>query len=309
MPDPAVAADVSTDADLQALMRHPGTMVTLDELAMLKGKALEIIEARATVLETARARAIRLTFPDDWVLYKKPEDQGGRITGYLWDAGCWRARPVFGISTFNIRGPVHVQGALPGEFSVRFTGDGRSNLTGEVVEQILGARSSTDDACKGKEGPALADQVEKDARANFEGNVVRRLAGLGSVPAEELVRVWATCTPPRLLEHCNLGRGFGSRDVRLGATAEGVPDVPPPVCPHCKATGVYRPAKGNRGAFFGCPNYSKHPDKKFIEPADAWIAKHQTKATAPAVNGSAPCAVCGKLATEHANADHDWSAA
>jgi hypothetical protein len=56
--------------------------------------------------------------------------------------------------------------------------------------------------------------------------------------------------------------------------------------------GVYRPGKDGRGAFYGCPNYEKHKDKKFIVNADAWVAEQQAKAAkpAPVANGAPPSA-------------------
>jgi len=73
------------------------------------------------------------------------------------------------------------------------------------------------------------------------------------------------------------GRGFGTRDERVGGRSEKAPDVDPPICPHCKTTGVYRPAKGNRAAFYGCPNYTKHESQKFYVDAARWVADQRAK--------------------------------
>ena len=117
----------------------------------------------------------------------------------------------------------------------------------------------------------------------MNGSITRELAGLCAIPVDELIDAWKGTT--KSIEHCARGRGFGSRDERLGARSEKAPDVDPPVCPHCKTKGVYRQAKGTRAAFYGCPNYEQHRDKKFIVDAAKWAsdaAKRDAKPEAPA---------------------------
>ena len=280
-------------------VRHPAVPITIEDLAALRGAAMDIIDTRATVLDTLRARSIRATYPTDWVLYKAPEEQGGQVVGYLQQCGAQRLLDVWGISVYDVSEPQLMPGTEQGAFSYRMTGSGRSNITGQVVEKVEGSRHSLDDVVRGKSGPALDDAVRKNTRANLDGNIARRLSGLNSVPADELQRVWATCTPPRSLDFCRLGRGFGSRSERLGGTAEKAPDVPPPVCPHCGTTGAYRPAKDGRSAFYGCPKYASHKDKKWIVDADAWQRQKS-------VELASACAVCGKAKDKHADADHEW---
>ena len=300
MPETPAAPVLDAPVDEGTLqLRHPAVPVTLEELAALKNAAVDIIETRATVLDTLRARSIRATHPTDWVLYKAPEEHGGQIVGYLQQCGAQRLLDIWGISVFDVSDAQFIPGTEPGAFSYRQTGTGRSNITGQVVEKVEGSRHSLDDVVKGKTGPALDDAVRKNTRANLDGNIARRLSGLNSVPAAELERVWATTTPPRSIDQCRLGRGFGSRSERLGGTAEKAPDVPPPVCPHCGTTGAYRPAKDNRGAFYGCPKYASHKNQKWIVDADKW-QREQAAALA------AGCAVCGKAKDAHADADHEW---
>ena len=73
--------DIETDTvDARTLaldLRHPGVPATLNDLAALRHEAIEVVQARITVLSTLRREAIRLTHPEDWLLFKSP-DQIGR---------------------------------------------------------------------------------------------------------------------------------------------------------------------------------------------------------------------------------------
>jgi hypothetical protein len=283
--------DVEGAAQTSIALRNPAVPPTLAELAARKGEALEIIEARVQVLETLRKAAIRSTHPEDWVLFKAPDDQGGQVVGYLQDAGCDRVRDLYGIEIFDIGHLEKIAGADAGVFTYIVSGSGRCKLTRQVVEAMEGGRSSTDDFCKGKAGAELELTVRKAARANLDGNITRELAGMKSVPLPEIQAAWSGTN--KTIERCRRGRGFGSRDERLGATRTGTPDVDPPVCVHCGAKGVYRPGKDGRGPFYGCPQYQKHADKKWTVDAAKWIAEQQQKtaqpaASAPAEEGPAP---------------------
>src|SRR5262245_24520021 len=80
--EPLESEPVSDDRALA--LRSPSVPVTLNELAALRTEgALAVLEARTNVLEAARRKSIRLTHPEDWVLFKSPDD---RITAYLQDA-------------------------------------------------------------------------------------------------------------------------------------------------------------------------------------------------------------------------------
>lgn len=268
-------------------LRHPAVPVNIDELAALKGAAIEVIDARIQILETARFRAIRMTHPEDWVLFKSPDD---RITAYLQDAGCERVRDILGIEVFDIISPQKVVAPDGKSFGYIITGRGRSRLTLQEVEAMEGGRESTDDFCKDLSGVKQDLRVRQAARANLDGNVVRELAGLKNVPLEELLRAWEGTG--KKAEHCRKGRGFGTRDERLGAIRESEPQVEPPTCPHCPPVNgmpvklKYRAAKGDRKAFFGCPNFESHPNRKVIVDAAQWIAKQQ-QAAQPAVTPEA----------------------
>lgn len=261
--------EVTDDRGPDALeLRNPGVPVTLIDLAARKGEAIEIIDARVQVLNTARTHAIRMTHPEDWVLFKSKDE---RIVGYLEDAGCERVRPIFGISIVDVQQPQKVVSNDGKSFAIIVRGRGRSGLTLDELDAVEGIRESTEDFCKDLSGIKQELRVRQAARANLDGRVVRELAGLGSVPIEELARAW-TGTDKKV-EHCRKGRGFGTQDERLGGTREGLPDVPPPTCPVCKIPLVYRPAKGDRAAFYGCSQYGKHLDRKVIVDAAKWMAK------------------------------------
>lgn len=261
-------------------LRRPDIPVTLGELAAMKGEAVEIIEARVQILETLRRASIRATSPEDWLLFKSPDEQGGQVVGYLQDCGCDRVRDLYGIEVFGVSKPEKIVGNDPQVFTYLITASGRCKLTRQVVEEMEGGRSSTDDFCKGKTGVELELAVRKAARANVDGNITRELAGMKSVPVNDLVEAWVGTK--KTIEACRRGRGFGTRDERLGGASSKAPDVEPPVCPHCGTKGAYRPGKDGRGAFYGCPNYQKHSDKKFIVDAAKWVAEQQAKASAPA---------------------------
>jgi hypothetical protein len=268
-------------------VRSPQIPVTLSELAALKGEATAIIEARVQVIETLRRASIRATSPPDWVLHKAPDEAGGQIVGYLQDAGADRVRDLWGIEVYDVSTPEKVAGVNPEEYHYIVTGSGRCKLTRQTIEQMEGGRSSTDEFCKDRHGLERELLVRKAARANLDGGITRELAGMKSVPVEDLKAAWVGTT--KQVEQCRLGRGFGTRNQRVGGRDEKAPDVDPPVCPHCKSPGVYRPAKDNRKPFYGCPKYATHPTQKFIVDVDEWVAKQtRTAAPAPAAAASSP---------------------
>jgi hypothetical protein len=270
------------------ILRRPATPVSLSELAALKGEAVEIIEARVQILKTVRLAALRMTLPEDWVLFRAPEEHGGQVVGYLQDCGADRVRDIFGIRVFNVSTPEKVVAGDGTHFMYLVSGRGASSLTRQVVDGIEGGRSSTDDFCKDKTGAALELLVRKAARANLDGNVTRELSGMKSVPLEEITEAWVGTA--KKVDRCRRGRGFGTASERLGATSEKAPDVEPPICPHCKSVGKFRPAKGNRAAFYGCPKYDTHPSQKWIVDAAQWVADAAKKAPvatpAPAAAGA-----------------------
>ena len=280
---PAPAAPAGTMA---ITLRHPAAPLTLDALAARqKAEAVEIIDARAAIIDTARRRAIRMTHPEDWVLHKSPD---GRITAYLQDSGCDRVRDIWGVEVFNVSTPQKVALADGAAFMYLVSGDGRARLTMATVEGVEGGRPSDDPICKGKSGAELELLVRKSARANLDGRITRALTGLENVPIGELEAAWDGT--PKSVKHCRAGHGFGSQDERFGGARAGTPDVEPPVCPVCppvdgrKVALVYRPEKDGRKPFYGCPNYSKHPANARRVGIDAaeWIDGAPARAAAAA---------------------------
>jgi len=275
--DGEIAPAESVPADLA--LRDTRVPATLDQLAAQKEHALEILEARITVLETSRRRAIRMTHPPDWNLYK---DREGVVIAYLSDGGCERVRDILGVEVYDVSAPEKMANG-DGSFMYLQRANGRSKLTTQVVEAMEGGRSSTEDFCRDAKGAQLELLVRKATRANLDGNIARELMGLRNVPLTELQEAWQGTSKD--WNQCRKARGFGSAEERLGATREGVPDVPPPTCPVCKTPDgklplplEYRGAKGTRGAFYGCRFYAKHPQQKvFVDAAD-WVAKQRASA-------------------------------
>lgn len=266
------------DAEVKHLIRHPGAPTNLNELAGRKGEAVEIIEARVQVVETLRRASIRLTSPADWLLFKAPDDQGGQVVGYCQDSGAERFRDLWGIDVFDVSEPEKITGNDAAVFTYIVRGSGRCRITGQTLEQIEGARSSTDDFCQGKTGVGLEVLVRKAARANLDGGVTRELAGMKSVPIEEIAAAWEGT--PKKIEQCRHGRGFGTRDERLGARSTKAPEVDPPVCPHCGSTGVFREGKNGRPGFYGCPRYKSHEAQRWLVDGPEWVAGAAARAAA-----------------------------
>jgi hypothetical protein len=264
-------------------LRRPDVPVTMNDLAALRKYGHEVIDARIEILETARRAAIRRTWPSDWNLYKARD---AHITAFLHDAGCERVRDVVGIEIRNVSDPIYVPGESSDDYAIQFTGDGYCKFTTQTVEAVIGVRYSNEDFVKDVKGIARRMAVTKAARANLNGNIVRQLAALKQVAPEELTEAWKGTN--KRVDDCIKARGFGTTEERLGATREGVPDVEPPVCPHCGTKGVYRPAKGDRKAFYGCPNYESHRDKKFIVDAAEWVQKQQAAKAPPSAPAPEP---------------------
>lgn len=265
-------------ADLALALRDPREAATLDQLSAYRDVAKDIIDARITILETARKRAIRITYPSDWNLYK---DREGTVIGYLCDAGCERVRDILGIEIEDVVAPERL--AVPdGSFMYVQRANGRSKFTGQKVEGMEGGRSSTEDFCRGVTGPALELLVRKACRANLDGNIARELMGMKSVPLDELKDAWQGTTKD--WNQARKARGFGTAEERLGATRAGLPDVVPPTCSVC-TTGdgaplplQYRAAKGTRAAFYGCKFWEKHPKTTVIIDAAKWVAEQEKQA-------------------------------
>lgn len=295
--EPAIDEDVTEQTEPQqpvdaVAVRSPAVPVTLTELAALKGEAIDVVQARVQVLITLRKASLRLTNPEDWLLFKAP---AGQITGYLQDAGCERIRSLWGIEIYNVSKPERVAGADAGDFYYSITGDGRCGITRERVEAMEGFRASTDDAFKDAIGLMKDARVRKAARANLDGGIVRELTGTKQVPLEELKAAWiGTGKDP---DRCILGRGFGTQAARYGKTDE--PNVPPPICRNCKKPMVLR--KTARGQFYSCTDWKDHGKASYTVDLDAWL--QQQPKPAPA---SEPPPAAAAPPVEPLHADDIW---
>jgi hypothetical protein len=281
MDDPVVESETEDPVTTTVALRRPDVPTTINELAALKGEAIEIIQAREQIIATLRSASIRATNPEDWLLFKTPDDLGGQIVGYLQDCGCDRVRDLWGIEVFDVGRPEKVTGTEPGVFHYLITGSGRCKITRQIVETMEGGRSSTDDFCRDKTGADLELAVRKAARANLDGNITRELSGLKSVPLAEIERAWSGSA--KKIEHCRLGRGFGSsRERRGGTVASKEPDVKPPVCGICGAAAKWYPANDRGPAWYGCSEYKKHQDRKWSITEEKWLAQQTAPSAVPA---------------------------
>ena len=256
----------------KSIVRYQGA--TIEELAQSdQGKAF--LERAIDIMKTLRAASIALTYPHDWVLFKAED----RITGYLQDVGCQRIRDMWGIEIFNISDWTRVEGEDK-EFSYTLTADGMCKRTGGVVEKITGTRYSYEDFIVKRRLNKLQieAEVKKAARANLDGSIVRELAALKSVPAEELDQVWAAAGMGgyKTTKLCPKGRGFGSQAERQGANIKQSDEIPAelqPMCQQCDPpyrmkfvpSGVSKTNDRPYDAFWTC---TRNKDHKTVKHAD-----------------------------------------
>ena len=216
-------------------IRHPAAPATLEQIAALGDGANEIVRARIQVLQTLRTASIQATNPEDWLLFHAVDRRTGqeRTVAYLQDAGCDRVASLWGIEVFGIEKPERIM-ANDGtaNFMYLIRGSGRCSITGQTVEQMEGGRSSSDDFCKDKSGTALELATRKAARANLDGNIVRELTGLKSVPLTELQAAWEGSS--KSWNRCVKARGYGSGKAEAVDSAGPVSTTPVPNCPICK---------------------------------------------------------------------------
>ena len=147
-------------------LQRPDVPVNLNDLAARKGEGSRSLEARHQVLTTIRKFAIMATWPEDWLLFKAPAEQaaGRRVPARTAAAiGCAIST---GSKSSTSAAPRRSRRTIRAVFQYRITGSGRCKLTRQIVEEIEGGRSSTDDFCKGKSGSDLDLSARKAARAN-----------------------------------------------------------------------------------------------------------------------------------------------
>jgi len=256
-------------------------MLSLAELSKQLGVGVQTLQAAIDLWNNLRRAALSLTAPEDWLLFRDPE---GRITCYLQDCGCARVRPLYGISIYNVSKPEKMT-QTDGSFTYIISGSGFCARSLGQVESIEGARSSTDDFITKQNPPltgtALDLAVRKAARSNLDGSITRELAGLESVPLEEIMEIYQKTDPTKVRARFREGRGFGKKGER-SFQGEMAPDkVQPPKCPKCHIDMVLR--KGNKGSFYGCPNFRSKDCKETLNESD-WL--EQLAARKPATNGT-----------------------
>lgn len=280
-----VTPEVVPTAIPGALVSQRPTEGGIMDLIANEERAVELVKARAATVSHARRAAISVTTPEDWVFFR---DYDGRETGYLQDAGADRVRDIMGIEVFNIRTPQRIpEKPVEGEaFTYIVIGDGRCKLTGQIVEAMEGGRASTDDfIVKQKEesrpkGANLELLVRKSARANLDGNITRELAGLKTVPIQEVVDAWKD-QPKKDVRKARVGRGYGTekwpgsslrgsspaprndqRQQQGAPPAESLPDYTKDFAPTCEKhnvdmqlvpAGVSKKSGNAFSAFWTCP--------------------------------------------------------
>lgn len=282
----AIDIEPENETPLDAIaLRVPSIPTTITEISSLGKAGLEVIQARHDVMESLRAASIKLTRPEDWLLFK---DQEGRVTCYLQDSGCDRVAPLWGISVFNIRVPERI-GADDGSFVYSIKGDGRCALTGQVVLEVEGMRSSKEKLVKDVEGAEKEYLVRKCARANLDGSIVRELAGMKNMPLEELKKV----VPDAQWEaRAAKGKGYGNQGERQASREGSKADVPK--CPKCSgAMWDNRGRKTNPNApDFKCKDKANCGEGVWEKPkgaaapaSDAGGQGETTEQSAPAAGG------------------------
>jgi len=217
-------------------LRHPAAPATLEQIAALGDGGNEIVRARIQVLQTLRKASIQATNPEDWLLFHAVDRRTAqeRTVAYLQDAGCDRVASLWGIEVFGIGKPEKIiANDGTANFMYLVTGSGRCSITGQTVESVEGGRSSADDFCKDKTGTALELATRKAARANLDGNIVRELTGLKSVPLEQLREAWSVSN--KNSDNCVKARGYGSSNDQSNSVGAQVDmSAPVPNCPKCQ---------------------------------------------------------------------------
>ena len=260
------------------------------------------------------------TFPTDWVVFKQPEEQGGQITGYLMDAGAKRALAGAGVEVFDVSEPQRIEGTEPGTFSIRFFASGRSVITNQVIEKVLGSRSSIGRRVQGPDGRAARGQgvedgagqlrrqrrAQVDRAAELSGRSNSRACGRGSI---------------RRAASSSATGGAASARAKIARGAGSAPNVPVPKCPHCQIAGRVARRQGRQARLLLLPEPSGSTPRKSgssmrprgsrsisrcrIAPA---VGSGRSAAGAQDTPAPAdrPCSICNVARSKHQNADHDW---
>jgi len=193
-------------------------------------RAREHLERAVEVLDLLRVAAIRATHPSDWIIH-------GGTAAYLTDAGCARAKDIWGCSRVILgleREPLE-----DGTFIARARIRARCLRTGAEVEEIGSRWSGSKFFARLARRTGVLDptMVDKAALANADGRALRYLAGLGACPVSLLERAWGGSDPLKLCARVDYRGGRDAADeeaaeVVAEARAAGEPGavmVPPEV--------------------------------------------------------------------------------
>ena len=240
--------------------------LTIMDLAIAKGGPKAVVDTMIEIMETFRRGAIRLTSPEDWILFRSIDKQSGSelIIGYLQDKGCERVAKLYGVRVYDVSDAVRMDGDNADDYSYMQTASGECARTGEAIEKQIGSRSSTDDiAAQWREEGMSENQIEikvqKSCRANLDGNLIRALTGLNSVPLDDLMEAWKGTS--KTWKQCVRGRGWTGfietgklSDVGGTDAGEMMAGKINPKCPKCGSGMKYR-KKGNWGPWYSCSKY------------------------------------------------------
>ena len=204
-----------------ALQRRPTTML---DMAIDKGGSQAVVDTLIEIVETFRHGAIRLTSPEDWLLFRAVDSQSGSelITGYLQDKGCERVAKLYGIRVFDVSDARKMPGDKADDYSYMQTASGSCARTGEEVEKLIGSRSSTDDISAqwrdtGMSESQIEIKVQKSCRANLTAiSYVPSPASFGSL--RELREAWQGTS--KNWEQCVRGRGWKGYQVNANKLSD-----------------------------------------------------------------------------------------
>ena len=245
----------------------PAGQLSIMDLAIAKGGPRAVVDTMIEIMETFRHGAIKLTSPEDWLLFRSidKQSQSELISGYLQDKGCERVAKLYGIRIYDVSDATKLSGDQADDYSYTQTASGECARTGEVVEKLLGNRSSTDDiAAQWREEGLSENQIEirvqKSCRANLDGNIIRTLTGLNSVPLRELQDAWKGTNKD--WSQCVRGRGWKGYQAQadklsdVGGTDVGevTGGILAPKCPKCGANMKLR-KEGQWGPWYSCSRY------------------------------------------------------
>lgn len=261
--------DASETDDAETQIRSIAVPANLNEIAA-SGQAECIIASRVQIVKTLRKESIRMTRPEDWVLFKDPNT--GREIGYLQDTGCQRIAPLWGIETTPIS-----QSRIPeissnpdDEFAWETMVDGYCNVTQRNFKGVVGTRYSTEKyAEQSAAGIRREVAVRKASRANADGTVTRKASGLNAVPIGDLMDAWDDPKRDKMIPRCALGRGYGSQAERQGGQMQQSSEVKAgeePFCDQCNPPKKMKFVKGGvssrtgnpYGAFWSCTANKDH---------------------------------------------------